>query len=62
MKISSGARRVAVHDAMVEKKSAAQAAARKKTPIDPMWLCASLNAAIPKDTIIATRAPLTPPL
>jgi acetolactate synthase-1/2/3 large subunit len=42
---------VAAHDAMVEKKSAAQAAARKKTPIDPVWLCASLNAVLPKDTI-----------
>jgi acetolactate synthase-1/2/3 large subunit len=41
----------AAHDAMVEKKSAAQAAARKKTPIDPVWLCASLNAVLPKDTI-----------
>ena len=41
----------AAHDAMVENKSAAQAAARKKTPIDPVWLCASLNAVMPKDTI-----------
>jgi len=41
----------AAHDAMVEKNSAAQAAARKKTPIDPVWLCASLNAVLPKDTI-----------
>lgn len=41
----------AAHTAMAEKKSAAQAAARKKTPIDPVWLCASLNAALPKDTI-----------
>jgi acetolactate synthase I/II/III large subunit len=41
----------AAHDAMVEKRSAAQAAARKKIPIDPMWLCASLNAVMPKDTI-----------
>jgi thiamine pyrophosphate-dependent acetolactate synthase large subunit-like protein len=41
----------AAHDAMVEKKSAAQSAARKKTPIDPVWLCASLNAVLPKDTI-----------
>jgi acetolactate synthase I/II/III large subunit len=39
------------HNAMVEKNSAAQAAARKKTPIDPVWLCASLNAVMPKDTI-----------
>jgi acetolactate synthase-1/2/3 large subunit len=41
----------AAHDAMVEKKGAAQAAARKKTPIDPIWLCASLNAVMPDDTI-----------
>ncbi len=41
----------AAHDAMVEKKSAAQEAARKKTPIDPLWLCASLNVVLPKDTI-----------
>jgi thiamine pyrophosphate-dependent acetolactate synthase large subunit-like protein len=42
---------VAAHDALVEKRSAAQVAARKKTPIDPVWLCASLNAVMPKDTI-----------
>ena len=41
----------AAHDALVEKRNAAQAAAQKKTPIDPMWLCASLNAVMPKDTI-----------
>ena len=41
----------AAHDGMVEKKRAAQAAARNKTPIDPVWLCASLNAALPEDTI-----------
>jgi acetolactate synthase-1/2/3 large subunit len=41
----------AAHDALVEKNRAAQAAARKKTPIDPVWLCASLNAALPDDTI-----------
>ena len=41
----------AAHEAMVEKRNAAQAAARKKTPIDPVWLCASLNAVMPKDTI-----------
>src|SRR4030095_5091509 len=39
------------HDAMVEKKSAAQTAARKQTPIDPVWLCASLNAVLPKNAI-----------
>ncbi len=41
----------AAHDALVEKRNAAQAAAHKKTPIDPIWLCASLNAVLPKDTI-----------
>ena len=41
----------AAHDALVEKRNAAQAAARKTTPIDPVWLCASLNAVLPKDTI-----------
>jgi hypothetical protein len=41
----------AAHDAMVEKRSAAQAAARKKTPIDPVWLGASLNTVLPTDTI-----------
>jgi len=41
----------AAHDALVEKNRAAQATARKKTPIDPVWLCASLNAVLPKDTI-----------
>jgi thiamine pyrophosphate-dependent acetolactate synthase large subunit-like protein len=41
----------AAHDAMVEKSNAAQAGARKKTPIDPVWVCASLNAVMPKDTI-----------
>ena len=41
----------AAHDAMIEKRNAAQAAARKKTPIDPVWLCASLNAVMPDDTI-----------
>ena len=39
------------HEALVEKRNATQAAARKKTPIDPVWLCASLNAVMPKDTI-----------
>jgi acetolactate synthase I/II/III large subunit len=41
----------AAHDAIVKNKSAAQTAAGKKTPIDPVWLCASLNAVLPKDTI-----------
>jgi acetolactate synthase I/II/III large subunit len=41
----------AAHDAIVEKRNAAQAAARKKTPIDPVWVCAALNAVMPKDSI-----------
>ena len=41
----------AAHDALVEKRNAAQAAAGKKTPIDPVWVCASLNAVMPKDAI-----------
>src|ERR1051325_4210794 len=41
----------AAHNALVEKRNAAQAAARKKTPIDPVWVCASLNAVMPKDAI-----------
>ena len=36
---------------MIEKRNAAQAAARNKTPIDPVWLCACLNAVMPRDTI-----------
>jgi acetolactate synthase I/II/III large subunit len=39
------------HDALIEKRNAQQAAARKKTPIDPAWLCASLNAVMPDDAI-----------
>jgi len=53
-KVAVEARRkelAAAHDALVDKRNAAQAAARKKTPIDPVWLCASLNAVMPKDTI-----------
>jgi acetolactate synthase-1/2/3 large subunit len=39
------------HDAMIEKRDAQQAEARRKTPIDPAWLCASLNTVMPDDTI-----------
>ncbi len=39
------------HDALVEKRNAAQAASRHKRPIDPVWVCASLNAVMPSDTI-----------
>jgi acetolactate synthase-1/2/3 large subunit len=41
----------ATHDASIEKRDAQQAEARKKRPIDPAWLCASLNAVMPDDTI-----------
>ncbi|MHA1108408.1 MAG: thiamine pyrophosphate-dependent enzyme [Alphaproteobacteria bacterium] len=41
----------ASHKALAEKKRAQQAEARKKTPIDPVWLCAALNAAMPDGAI-----------
>jgi len=41
----------AAHDAMIAKRDAQQAEARRKTPIDPAWLCASLNAVMPDDAI-----------
>jgi acetolactate synthase-1/2/3 large subunit len=41
----------AAHDALVKKRDAQQAEARRKTPIDPVWLCASLNAVMPDNTI-----------
>ncbi len=41
----------AAHAAMIEKRDAQQAEARRKTPIDPAWLCASLNAVMPDDPI-----------
>jgi len=45
------AKLTASHDALVEKRRARQAAARKKTPIDPVWLCAVLGDTLPDDTI-----------
>ena len=45
------AKLTASHDALVEKRRAQQNAARKKTPIDPIWLCAALGEALPDDTI-----------
>jgi thiamine pyrophosphate-dependent acetolactate synthase large subunit-like protein len=41
----------ASHDALMEKRRAQHAAARKKTPIDPVWLCAALSDTLPDDTI-----------
>ena len=45
------AKLTASHDALVEKRRARQIAARKKTPIDPVWLCAALGETLPDDTI-----------
>jgi acetolactate synthase-1/2/3 large subunit len=40
-----------LHDKMVAGRKAAQAEARKKTPIDPIWLCAALGEVMPGGTI-----------
>jgi acetolactate synthase-1/2/3 large subunit len=45
------ARLTASHEELVNHRNAQQAAARKKAPIDPVWLCAALNEAMPADTI-----------
>jgi thiamine pyrophosphate-dependent acetolactate synthase large subunit-like protein len=45
------AKLTASHDALMEKRRAQHAAARKKTPIDPIWLCAALGETLPDDTI-----------
>jgi thiamine pyrophosphate-dependent acetolactate synthase large subunit-like protein len=45
------AKLTASHDALVEKRRARQIAAREKTPIDPVWLCAALSDTLPDDTI-----------
>jgi thiamine pyrophosphate-dependent acetolactate synthase large subunit-like protein len=45
------AKLAASHEALVEKRRARQIAARKKTPIDPVWLCAALSDTLPEDTI-----------
>lgn len=45
------AKLTASHDALMEKRRAQQKAARKKTPIDPVWLCAALSETLPEDTI-----------
>jgi acetolactate synthase-1/2/3 large subunit len=41
----------AAHDDMQAGNRAAVAEARKKGPIDPVWLCAALSEAMPKDAI-----------
>lgn len=55
-------RLAARHDDMQESKRAAQAEARKKTPIDPVWLCAALGEVMPRGTIyvdeVTTHTPL----
>jgi len=44
-------RLAAAHDRLLEKRRAQQAAARRKTPIDPVWLCAALGEVMPRGTI-----------
>ena len=39
------------HGRLQQRKRAQQAEARKKTPIDPVWLCAALGEAMPRGTI-----------
>lgn len=41
----------AAHDRLQTKKAAQHAEARKKRPIDPVWLCAALGEAMPRGTI-----------
>ena len=45
------AKLTALHAALMEKRHAQQKAARKKTPIEPVWLCAVLSETLPEDTI-----------
>jgi thiamine pyrophosphate-dependent acetolactate synthase large subunit-like protein len=44
-------RLAASHAALDEKRLAAVAAAKRKTPIDPVWLVAALGEALPDDTV-----------
>ncbi|MHA1107786.1 MAG: thiamine pyrophosphate-dependent enzyme [Alphaproteobacteria bacterium] len=39
------------HDKLMEERRAQQAEARKKTPIDPIWLCAALGEVMPSNTV-----------
>lgn len=41
----------ASHDKLWEGKRAQQAAARQKSPIDPIWVCAALNEVMPEETV-----------
>ncbi len=48
------ARRAALtasHNALIESKQQRHLDARKKTPIDPVWLCAALNEVMPRGTV-----------
>ncbi len=45
------AKLTAAHDALAEKRRDERAEARKKTPIDPVWLCGALAETMPDDTI-----------
>lgn len=45
------ARHAAAHAKLEEGRLAAVAAAKGKTPIDPVWLCAALSEASPADTV-----------
>ena len=55
-------RLAAAHDQLQAKKRALQAEARKKRPIDPVWLCATLGEVMPRGTIyldeVTTHTPL----
>ena len=44
-------RLAAAHEQLEAKKRARQAEARKKQPIDPVWLCAALGEVMPRGTI-----------
>lgn len=41
----------AAHDALMERRAAEHAEARKKSPIDPVWLCAALGETMPDNTV-----------
>lgn len=44
-------RYAAKHEAIEAKYREREVAARKKTPIDPVWLCAALSETLPDDTV-----------
>lgn len=51
------------HDALMATRRAQQEEARKKTPIDPIWLCAALGEVMPSNTVyvdeVTTHTALT---